>query len=163
RRDAEIPEGARGMWVWGTAKRLDDAHGTERLLETCRSARLNEVYLSVGNGALEHAGLRDLVVSLRDAGIRVEALMGEADWYLPNRRAAMLAVIDRVGAFNRANPAAFAAIHLDVEPHQIPENRGVHAFLPDLAASLRAARERAATYGMSTSADLPRFAFDEAG
>lgn len=52
-RDAEIPTDARGIWVWGTTKRLEDPRAAEIILETCRESRLNEVYLSVGNGAMK--------------------------------------------------------------------------------------------------------------
>ncbi len=162
-RDAEIPPDARGIWVWGTTKRLDDPRAAEIILETCRESRLNEVYLSVGNGALKHPRFPELVRALYDAGIRVEALMGEAAWYQPEHRAEMLAVIDEVAAINARHGGKIAAIHLDIEPHQIEANRGQHAWLPALAETLQIARARAANAGMSTSADLPRFALDEQG
>jgi hypothetical protein len=121
------------------------------------------VYLSVNGGVLDDPRLPALMAQLRDAGIRVEALMGEADWYLRERRAPMKARIDAVGAFNGRSAAGFAAIHLDVEPHQLLENRTSHAFLVPLADMLREARMQAAALGMATSADLPRFAFEEQG
>lgn len=164
--DADAPAHAHGMWVWSTRKRLDEPSATASLLETTRQAHLTEVYLSVNGGVLDDARLVTLVSALVEAGVRVEALAGEAQWYEPEKRAEVIALVDSVGAFNTRNAqtkARFAAVHLDIEPHQLPENRGKHPFLPALAATIAAARDRALTYGMSTSADLPRFAFDEEG
>jgi hypothetical protein len=162
-RDAEIPNDARGIWVWGTTKRLDDPRAAEIILETCRESRLNEVYLSVGNGAMRHPRFPELVKTLYDAGIRVEALMGEAAWYQAEHRHEMLAVVDEVIALNARHGGKIAAIHLDIEPHQIPANRGDHSWLPALAEALQMVKAKAASAGMSTSADLPRFALDEQG
>lgn len=155
---------ARGMWVWRTGARLADPAFEAALLETCRRARLNEVYLSVGSGALDDARLPALVTALHGAGVRVEALMGDAAWYQPDKRTVMLASVGKVGAYNEAHPAArFAGVHLDIEPHQLAENRRSHDFLPALAEALKAASNEARKQNLSTSADLPRFALDEQG
>jgi len=159
----EIPTHARGMWVWSTRRRLDDPQGASNLLETCRMARLDEVYLSVNDHVLDDPRLPELMAALTEIGIRVEALTGDATWYLPEKRETVLGVVDAVGAFNTRSRARFSAIHFDIEPHQIPENRGRHGFLPALAEALKAGRERATTHGLSTSADLPRFAYEEQG
>jgi hypothetical protein len=159
----EVPGRARGMWVWSTKTRLNKADGVSSLLSTCALAKINELYLSVGSGVLDDPLLPGLMSQLAAAGIRVEALMGEADWYLPERRPEMGALIANVGVFNARGGARFAAIHLDVEPHQLPANRADHAFLLPLAVTMREARTQAATLGMALSADLPRFAFEEQG
>lgn len=151
------------MWVWATRRRLDRANGTASLLETVQMAKLTEVYLSANDGVLEDPRLPALVGELQRAGVRVEALSGDATWYLPEKRGALFGFVDRVVAYNAKSPAKFAAIHLDIEPHQIPDNRGRHGFLPALADAIEAARERAAASGLGTSADLPRFAFEEEG
>ena len=159
----DVGSGARGMWAWGTKTRLDDADGTAVLVESARKAGLNELYLSVNDGVLEDPRLPRLMETLGHAGLRVEALMGEATWYEPGQRSAMLAHIDEVAAFNEQHAPGFAAVHLDVEPHQLPQNQGDHAFLPLLADALGEAAAHARHFCMSTSADLPRFALDEAG
>lgn len=157
-------ERARGMWVWSTKNRLGDPNGTTSLLETCRTAQLNEIYLSVNGGVLDGDGLPALMLALRERGIRVEALMGEATWYRPDARAPMFAMIDAVAAYDARHPEApFAAIHLDIEPHQIPANKGDHRFLPELARTLLEATTHAARAALGSSADLPRFALDEQG
>jgi hypothetical protein len=152
------------MWVWSTKSRLGEPTGTETLLGSCRRAGLNEVYLSVGAGALDDPRLPALMGALHGAHLRVEALMGEAAWYRPGNRAAMFATIEAVAAYDRRNPgASFDGIHLDVEPHQLPENRNNHQFVPVLAEALAEASALAATHHLTSSADLPRFALDEAG
>ncbi len=152
------------MWVWSTKKRLDDPNGTSSLLESVRMAKLDEVYLSINDGVLDDPRLAKLVAALVSQGVRVEGLCGDATWYRPEKRDAVFAVVDAVARFDGAHPEAkIAALHFDIEPHQLPENRGDHPWLPALADTLRAARDRAATHGLGTSADLPRFAFDEKG
>lgn len=160
----DAPKAARGMWVWSTKNRLADPSATARLLETVRMGQLNELYLSVSDGVLGDARLPALMGALRDAGVRVEALMGKAVWYQRDERAPMFAVIEAVAAYDSKNEGArFAGIHLDIEPHQLPENRGDHSFLPALAEALAEASALASRHGLGSSADLPRFAFDEAG
>ncbi|MDB4944039.1 MAG: hypothetical protein JWP97_3573 [Labilithrix sp.] len=156
-------EGAHGMWVWSTANRLADPRGAERIIESSHEAGLSEVYLSVNNGVLRDKRLPALMDALGASGLRVEALMGEANWYQAEHRPEMLARIDEVAAFNKEHAAGFAAVHLDVEPHQLEENKNNHAFLPELAQTLAEATAHAASLCMSTSADLPRFALDEQG
>jgi hypothetical protein len=126
--------------------------------------KLNEIYLSVNDGVLRDPKLVVFVSALKQSGLRVEALMGEAAWYRPEAHPAMLSMVDDVVTFNAAHPQSkFAAIHLDIEPHQLPENRGKHAFLPALAAAVMRVQLRAAEAGLETSVDLPRFALDEQG
>ena len=159
-----LPTIARGMWVWGTKGRLVDPSATERLLESCERAHVNEVYLSVYPELLENPRLPPLVAALQKTGIRVEALMGEATWYKPENRAQMFQSIDAVGAWDAKHPAErFAGIHLDVEPHQLSENKGNHRFLPVLAEALEEATARAAKSNLTCAADVPRFAIEEDG
>lgn len=159
-----VPTTAHGMWVWSSRTRLADPVGTMTLMDTCRRAGLNEVYLSVNGGVLDDPRLAELVGALRSAGVRVEALMGDAVWYQPERRAPMVALIEAVAAYNRRHPGTrIAGIHLDIEPHQILENRGKHAFLPALAETVSEAAALARKHGMPTSVDLPRFALEEQG
>jgi len=152
------------MWVWGTRARLAQGNGVSELLESCREAKLNEVYLSIGS-VLGDPQLPALVGALADAGMRVEALTGEARWYQPEERPAMLAMVDAVAAYNARVPARsrFVGVHFDIEPHQLAANKTNHGFLPALAETLREGRDHATERGLETSADLPRFALQENG
>lgn len=158
-----IPAHVKGMWVWSTKKRLGDPNGTSSLLETVKMARLDEIYLSVNDGVLDDPRLPALMDALGAAGVKVEALAGQAAWYQPEKRAEVLALVDSVAAYNERNATKMTGVHLDIEPHQIPENKGNHSFLPALADTLRAARDHARAKNLMLSADLPRFAFEEQG
>ncbi|MBX3258370.1 MAG: hypothetical protein KF782_01550 [Labilithrix sp.] len=162
-RELPIPTGARGMWVWATKRRLDDPRGASSLLETIRMAGLDEVYLSMSDGVLDDPRLPALLDAIAARGVRIEALAGDATWSRPDALPTVLAVVDAVATYNAGHATRFAGVHFDIEPHQLPENRGDHAFVPALAAALRAARERADAAGLGTSADLPRFALEEHG
>jgi len=159
-RPAELPTHARGMWVWSVKRRLAEKDGVSSLVDTVRAARLDEVYLGANESVLADERLPELLAALAALHVRVEALVGDAHWYRPERRSELLGIVDRVATYNASHPARFAAMHFDIEPHQLPENKGRHPFLPALADALRAARERANAHGMTTSADLPRFAFE---
>lgn len=162
--DPAIPAQTRGMWAWRTKARLDDPSGPAALAETCRRANLNELYLSVNEAILGDPRLPSLMGALESAGVRVEALMGEAEWYQHDRRAPMLALIDSVAAYGEKHTAArFRGIHLDIEPHQLPANKGNHGFLPALAETLGEAARAASKRSLTASADLPRFALDDEG
>lgn len=160
---------ARGLWVWRTSEVLADPAEPQALLDLCRARGLNEVYLSIpGSGPgggpgggpplLQDARLPRLLQALAAAGIRAEALLGQARWYQPAERGALLALIEAVGAWNRAGPGRFTGVHLDIEPHQLLENKGPGnlGFLPDLIATFAAARAAAAAHGLPLSADVPR-------
>lgn len=153
---------AHGLWVWRTAHHLE--RGDAALVATCRAASVDEVYLAVDARVLVDARLPLLVTRLHDAGIRVEALMGDATWYRTEARPRMHALIDAVGAYDEKAPdaARFDGVHLDIEPHQLRENKGTRTYLPALAATLREARVRSDGLGLTTAADLPRFAIEDA-
>ena len=117
----------------------------------------------MNHGVLDDPRLPKLMEALRGRGVRIEALAGDATWGRTEQLPVVFALIDAITAYNAKHATRFAAVHLDIEPHQLTENRSDRAFVPELAAVLRRARERAADAGLSTSADLPRFALDEHG
>lgn len=155
---ATVASHVRGLWVWGAAARLAEADGASTLLATCEELGITEVYLGVTERVLADARLPDLMSALAHQGIRVEALMGDAVWYRPESRPSMIALIERVAAYNARFPSArFEGLHLDVEPHQIPENKASRGWVPALVETLREADTAGARHGLEVSADLPRF------
>jgi hypothetical protein len=157
------PSPTHGLWVWRTQQHLD-AGDASRLLATCVTSRVTEVYLAVDSKVLGDARLQVLVAKLRSGNVRVVALMGDAVWYKPEKRSSMFAMIDGVGSYNGRAPAnaQFQGVQFDIEPHQLPENKGVRTYLPALAETLSAGRQRAAGFGLEASACLPRFVIDDA-
>lgn len=146
---------ARGLWVWHTRSLLADP---SPLLDFCRRTGTNEVYLSVPHEVLVDPRLSSLVARLASSAVRVEALIGDASWYRSEQAAAMVALIDDVLAFDARSAHGFAAIHLDVEPHTLPENRDadVMSYLPAYLAAMHLARETAARGALTIGADIPR-------
>jgi hypothetical protein len=148
-----------GIWVWKIGALLDAPGGVAGLVAACQRAGVNEAYLSVPSAVLSDARFPALVDALAGAGVRVEALMGDAVWYQPEHLPELLARIDAVAAYDAAHRGrAFTAIHLDVEPHQLAENHGVRGYMPAFVAMVQAARARAASSGLALSVDVPRMA-----
>jgi outer membrane protein TolC len=150
---------ARGLWVWKTRDLLRERGAAEALRAFCGKRDLTEVYLSVPEEVLADERLAQLVSTLRGAGLRVEALIGDATWYLPHLRAPLLKRIDDVAQYNASHPEArFTGIHLDVEPHQLPENKGRPdlPYLPELVDMLAEGRDAAVRAGLTLAADVPR-------
>ena len=150
---------AHGLWVWKTAELLRDPTAATTLRAFCAATGVTEVYLSVPKAVLADARLPALVATLRRGGLRVEALMGEPGWYRAAARGALDERIGAIGRFDAAHPEArFAAVHLDIEPHQLRENKGAAnlGYLPELAETLAGARAAATRAGMDIAADLPR-------
>lgn len=149
----------RGLWVWQTQHILQDQDGPAALRAFVGQHRLTEVYLSTSRAVLAHPRLEALLSALHQDGIRVEALLGEPTWYLEERRAEPLRRIAELVRWNQQHPTArFDGIHLDIEPHQLPDNKGPDnlAFLPGLIATLQEAQRAAQAAGLTLAADLPR-------
>jgi outer membrane protein TolC len=150
---------AHGLWVWKTAELLRDPTAATTLRAFCAATGVTEIYLSVPKAVLADSRLPMLVATLRRGGLRVEALMGEPGWYRAQARDALGERIAAIGRFDSAHPEArFAAVHLDIEPHQLRENKGAAnlAYLPELTETLGFARGAASRAGMDLAADLPR-------
>jgi hypothetical protein len=153
-----------GLWVWKSQTVLEAPHGPTALLKFCEEGGINEVYLSVAvdphTSALsdEHQ-VAHLIASLHRSHIRVESLLSSVDADEPGRhRQKLLDRVRSVVQFNARQPREhFDGIHLDVEPHQRPENKGPGnlRFLPDLVRAYREVRAVAGEAGLSVNADIP--------
>ncbi len=156
------PQLARGLYVWKTAVLLDETDGATHLRELCASSGVGELYVSTPPPVLQDPRFAPFLGALVRQGLRIEALFGEATWYRPDERDRLLGRIGDVARFNAAHAEArFAAVHLDIEPHQLPENKGPDnlTFLPDFTRAIASARDEAARAGMSLSVDIPRKLF----
>jgi hypothetical protein len=156
-----------GLWVWKLRTVLEAPSGASVLLKFCESEGIDEVYVSVA--ADPHASpawapsderrMVSLIGLLHRENIRVEALLSSADADEPGKhRDSLLSRVQGVVQFNRQHSKErFDGIHLDVEPHQRPENKGPGnlRFLPDLVSTYRAVRVLAGSAGMTVNADIP--------
>jgi hypothetical protein len=147
-----------GLWVWKSQAVLEAPHGGDALLKFCESETINEVYVSAA--ALSDEQQMDrLIALLHRSNIRVEALLSSVDADEPgSHRDKLVSRVQGIMQFNRHHPRErFDGIHLDVEPHERPENKGPGnlRFLPDLVSTYRAVRVLAGPAGMMVNADIP--------
>jgi hypothetical protein len=160
---------AHGLWVWKSQDVLAAPAAPRALLKFCESEGINEVYVSevyvsVATDPRTFAISNEqqtarLIALLHRSNIRVEALLSSVDADEPGKhRDKLLGRVRGVVEFNRQHPKErFDAVHLDVEPHQRPENKGPGnlRFLPDLVNTYRAVTALAAPAGMAVDADIP--------
>jgi hypothetical protein len=153
-----------GLWVWKSQAVLEAPRGAHALLQFCESESINEVYVSVAEDprTLALSGeqqIAHLMALLHRANIRVEALLSSVDADEPGKhRDKLVGRVRGIVQFNRRHPRErFDGIHLDVEPHQRPENKGPGnlRFLPDLVSTYGAVRGLAGSAGMTVNADIP--------
>jgi hypothetical protein len=127
----------------------------------CQSQGITEVYVSIYGHGGEEADKQfvTLIEALHPSHIRVEALFDGVDADLPGKsRDALLERVREIVRFNEKHPAdRFDGVHLDIEPHQRPENKGVGnlKFLPGLVDAFRGVREIAEPAGLIVNADIP--------
>lgn len=154
-------ERVHGLWVWDTFVILDSPGSAERLHDYCKSQHINEVYVSVAGreGESDDRKLANLISVLHHAHIRVEALFGSSQADQPGRpREELLERVNGILEFNRQHQKTrFDGVHLDVEPHQRPENKGLNnrVFLPDLVDTYHAVQQLVAPAHMTVNADIP--------
>jgi len=154
-----------GLWVWKSQAVLDGPHRANALLKFCESHSINEVYVSVAADThtfaiADQQQMAHLIALLHRASIQVEALLSSADADEPGaHRDKLLRRVRGIMQFNQSHESQrFDGIHLDVEPHQRPENKGPGnlRFLPDLVSTYRAVRMLAGPSGMIVNADIPK-------
>ena len=145
--------------MWHTRELVSAEPDAASLREFVLEHQIGEVYLSWPRGISEDPKFVAFIRSLRKTGVKVEALAGEATWYRPERRAPLFDRIEEVARFNREHPdAQVAGIHLDIEPHQLPENKGAQnrAYVPDYVDTLMQARAQAERSHLTIACDIPR-------
>jgi hypothetical protein len=153
-----------GLWVWKSPEVLKEPGSSEALLRFCKSQGINEVYVSVA--AVPHTltvsdekPITHLIALLHRSNIRVEALLSSVDADEPGEhRDKLLGRVHGIVQFNQQHAGErFDGIHLDVEPHQRPENKGPGnlRFLRDLVGTYQAVSALARPAGMMVNADIP--------
>ena len=157
---AEAP--IHGLWVWKTASVLQPGGSAEALRDFARANEVNEVYVSVSSHDRlpADAPLMALIGLLHQANIRVEALIDSVNADEAGKpRDTVLGLTRAVVQFNAGQPQTnhFDGIHLDIEPHQRPENKGAGnlQFLPGLVETFREIRDIAAPAHLTVNADIP--------
>jgi hypothetical protein len=157
---AEENVSTHGLWVWKGPSVLEGRGAVERLRDFCQSQGINEIYISVSDhGNMSGiGGFSHLIDLLHGSNIRVEALLSSenAD-EAGQHREKLLDHVREILQFNQDHRRdRFDGIHLDVEPQQRPENKGVGnlRFLPGLVDAYREVRALASPAGLTVNADI---------
>jgi hypothetical protein len=149
-----------GLWVWKTSTVLAAPHAAAKLRDFCKAQDINEVYVSVSakDGTSEDGHFTELIAHLHHADIRVEALLSNTDADQAGKpREKLLDLVRVIVQFNRRHPEnRFDGIHLDIEPQQRPENKGVGnlKFLPGLVDAWRRVHALAEPAQLTVNADI---------
>ena len=148
-----------GLWVWKGPSVAAAPGGAEALRDFCRSQGVNETYISISHGdKTADEQFARLIGMLHKSHIGVEALLSstDADEAGPHREK-LLGHVREVIQFNQDHPRnRFDGVHVDIEPQQRPENKGVGnlRFLPGLAAAYRDVRRLAEPAELTVNADI---------
>jgi hypothetical protein len=149
-----------GLWVWKGPSLVETPGDAEKLRDFCRSAGVNEIYISVSeHGDMSQIGrFAHLIEILHRSNIRVEALLSSENADEAGKhREKLLDHVRDVIRFNQAHSKnRFDGIHLDIEPQQRPENKGPGnlRFVPGLVEAYRAVRALAEPSGLTVNADI---------
>jgi hypothetical protein len=156
---AQIDSPVHGLWVWKGPAIVAAPQGPEKLRDFCQSRNINEVYIS-SSGTMLPGDFPHLIELLHRSGIHVEALLSSEEADEPGRhRDKLLDQVRAIVRFNQSHPTQrFDGIHLDLEPQQRPENKGVGnlQFLPGLVDSYRAVRSLAEPAHLTVNADIQK-------
>lgn len=115
------PQTQRGLWVWND---VIAGNARQALFAFTAQERLNSVYVESEGYLRGDAGpLGAFTADANSHGLTVEWLLGYAPWALTPHHADLLGLIERAVTQTLALPpnSRPTAIHLDVEPHTLPE------------------------------------------
>lgn len=111
--------GHRSLWVWHQNV-ASDSQAQQALLLLCREQNIDTVYVEAESLLLNAPEeLVALGAVLADHCIELELLIGYAPWALPANHPEVLALAS--AAVELAGAAGIRGLHLDIEPHTLPE------------------------------------------
>lgn len=121
----------RGMWIYKTDAIAASAEASDQLFDFCAKRHITDLFWQVhfarlddGGRALKNADVtRAFLQRAHARSLRVHALFGDPSHALRAKHGIVFASVDGVNAFNRDGPtdAHFDGVHLDIEPHGLPQ------------------------------------------
>jgi len=126
-------------YVWKALARLDGNTSqrfwrslppTSRILVSLNAKEIAEL----GKKGQAHERLSKLLSSAKARQVKVELLLGDAEWVLPGQGEALLKTVHKLSAYN------WDGIHLDIEQSQLPEGQKAQ-WQPGLIALVTRLRE----------------------
>jgi len=106
-----------GVYVWNSREVLT-SEGQEAFWRSSRTLHINRVLLSLDKEQIRAAArdpktVQRFIATAHQHGIRVELLLGDPHWLLPELRPDLLAIIGDLAELR------FDGLHLDIEPDQL--------------------------------------------
>jgi outer membrane protein TolC len=150
----------RALWVWRPTF-LGNPSDMSFFVEFAKARRVESIFLfaSASHLAEEPAPYRDFLKLTHTRGLTVHALNGEPTWIFPDHRAGLERFVAAILEFNRKSPpdARFDAVHLDVEPHTLPEWKAgkEQELARRYVELLRLTRESIRREGLLLAVDIP--------
>ncbi len=132
RRGTKSQKRKTAVYVWDSASLINDGGGEKSGWESFSAFGIGRVLLSLDRGQIQAAGTakgskllsRSLETAHRQ-GLRVDLLLGEPSWILPQHRGDLLEIVKRL------RPFAFDGLHLDLEPDSLNTRRYSRKYLLD--------------------------------
>jgi hypothetical protein len=146
----------RAMWFWNSDK-ITDPTEVDKIISFATTHAITSVYTQI-NLDLGNAVFADFITQCTAAGIAVQALMGNKEWIQGRGEPSLDSQLDWLDVYqsNATNEARFSAIHMDVEPHALPDWEDNKAmYVPALQNILTRVKALGDSLGMKTGADMP--------
>ena len=110
--EEHLESGSRNIYMWSkTVAQREPAYITEKLMQW----GIQEVYMSLGNGAEQVQRFKTLANQLQQKDIAVHLLIGHNQWLKENA----VAKLDSV--WKKLNGVVLSGVHIDIEPHAMDE------------------------------------------
>ncbi len=109
----------RGVYIWNSSPFLNSKSRTDQLM-AIQEAGFGRILISLNSQQISAAAtndeeLRSLIFAAHLRNIRVELLLGEPSWLLPDHRQDLLRTITTL------SDLPFDGLHLDIEQDQLPD------------------------------------------
>lgn len=146
----------KATWIWKGDLIVKES---AQILSFAKENGINRMYLHIEPNNVPRRAYRSFVREARAAGIDVDALAGEPEWSLVEKREGLEECLQWVTRYNRSVPEEerFTGIHLDVEPHVLPDWRdNKEEIMKQWAENMRyVIREARKEKTLEVSADIP--------
>jgi outer membrane protein TolC len=140
---ARLAAGVNSLYVWQSMQFRSRSETDPDFLPRLQAAGVQRVLLSLNQEQIDalidpsgRAAFADWLGQLHGRGIKVELLLGEPSWILPEHRSKLLKIITSLADLS------FSGLHLDLEPDQLAVTEGQgEALLKEWIASVEAAKK----------------------
>lgn len=114
---------AKALWVWDFYDAAANSDKITELLGFLKENDINMLFIGTRRTLPDQPATYDeLIRRAHEAGIRVFALVGRANWALEGYHREALEELRQVLRFNASHPSnKFDGIQFDIEPHTLPE------------------------------------------